>query len=627
MTRFRTALCCSFVLGILATYCYRDKLPKRSPFASAHAQQNRMACQFLPNETLAFQIKSSAEIKEPGHPEPRKIDLDAVMWWRIAEQRSAQGWVVAAMLSQVHTTDGSGEADSAGDSALQTPFSFQIGTDCRIRDLAFPSDAETESKQKRERLVRSLEVILSPLPVVQWVSQHQDELGLSQVQYIVDKNGSLPLITMQRLRYASAGLPWIPQFGGRLSIQILDSQTQASFDEDGRWLRDLAGRENLRITIGDRLFGESVSSISLRRLESPGSVPANLAQVDPHRMTAAKAKLAQVSTEPRELAKADPVLQAMDLSAALTDFEHQLAASKDGLFKATERLASYLAGHPQEIDELLARIRSGTISAKLHSALFLALERTGTLAAEKALTQAMNDRGQDRKNRMRAAAALQDIPKPSQQTVSALVEESKMQGSADDHEVAKSALLALGALSHRMLDKKPELSQLVRQELGARLHSARDSAERDVLLDAIGNSGDKELSEQVRPFLKDSASDVRAHAAQALRRMPLSTMEPILREQIGQESDPLVRRAIAGAIAEGVFQQQKGTDAETVVQFGKQLQTESDPKVRAALIAVLGASAQTDENARQALAAQFAKEPMADLKILIGRYVSADLLR
>ena len=92
------------------------------------------------------------------------------------------------------------------------------------------------------------------------------------------------------------------------------------------------GRENLRITIGDRLFGESVSSISLQRLESPGSVPANLAQVDPHSMTAAKAKLAQVSTEPRELAKADPVLQAMDLSSALTDFEHQLAASKDGLF-------------------------------------------------------------------------------------------------------------------------------------------------------------------------------------------------------------------------------------------------------------------------------------------------------
>ena len=72
---------------------------------------------------------------------------------------------------------------------------------------------------------------------MQWVSQHQDELGFLQVQYIVDKNGSLPLITMQRLRYASAGLPWIPQFVGRLSIQILDSQTQASFDEDGRWLR------------------------------------------------------------------------------------------------------------------------------------------------------------------------------------------------------------------------------------------------------------------------------------------------------------------------------------------------------------------------------------------------------
>lgn len=626
MTRFQTVLCCSVALGLLAAYSYRHKLEHRSPFAKAHAQQNRLTCQFLPAETLAFKLKSSAEVKEPGNPQPRKLDLDAVMWWRIAEQRSTQGWVVAAQLAGVHTSDGSAEPDPSLGSALTTPFSFQIGTDCRIRELAFPTDANADTKQKLERLVRSFEVVLSPLSVAAWVSQHQDELGLSQVQYTIDKSGPLPLVTMQRLRYASAGLPWIPQFGGRLDIQIVESAAQASLDEEGRWLRDLSGREDLRIKIGDRVFGETQNSIWLQRVESPESPPASLTQIDPHKMTAGKLKVAQVSQEPRELAAADPALQAMDLSSALADFELQLGASKDGLFKGTERLASYLASHPQALDELLGRIRSGTIPAKLHSALFLAMERTGTLAAERALSTAMNDRGQDRKNRMRAAAALQDIPKPSEQTVRTLVDQSRVVGSEDDRAVSQSALLALGALSHRMLDKQPNLSLQVRQELGTRLRLAQTAGDRDVVLDAVGSSGDKELSEQVRPYLQDQAPDVRAHAAQALRRMPLSTMEPLLRDRIGQESDPVVRRAMGGAIAEGVFQEQHGVDAETTSALAKQLAVESDPKVRAALISVLGAGAKTDDNARQALIAQFAKETVADLKVLIGRYVSADQL-
>jgi hypothetical protein len=520
-------------------------------------------------------------------------------------------------------SEGAGDPNPAAVAPYLAPFVLQIGTDCRFRELQFLPDASTESRQKIERLVRSMEVILSPLPVVQWVSQHQDEIGTSQVSYVADKRRPEALLDMQRLRYSSTTLPWLPQFGGRLEIGILESRGQAKLDADGRWLRELNSEERLRVAVGARQFSETATRLQLMRIDAGEEPPPGFAKLDIGQFVSARVAKAAVSTDPRAVADADPTLRAMDLSGALGDFATQLTQTKDGLFRASERLASYLAANPKAIDDLLSRIRSGSVPANLHSALFLALERTGTVAAEKGLSAALADHGMDTTNRMRAAAALQDIPKPGENTARALVEQARASG-GEEQRVANAALLALGALSHRMLTKQPDLARIARDEIGRRLAAGRGPEQVDVALDAVGNSGDKELADLVKPFMKNASSDIRAHAAQAFRRMPLDTMEPVLSDWLDSEPESAVRRSISSALTEGLFTENHTASSPTIAAVIKRLPTEPDPKVRASLIALLGPAASTDPAAKQALVDQFAREPLAGLKVLIGRYVSAD---
>ncbi len=627
MTHLKSALLGCALVGVTAGYVVRQRQSQPPPHAVSAPVPKRLACHFSPGEELAYHLLSSASVVERGSDTPRRLDLDAVMWWRVLEARGTQGWVVAATLTKVSVFDGAGEPDVSASTPYLTPLLFQIGTDCRFHSFSFPSEATEESRQKLERLFAAMQIVLSPLPVVEWVSKHQDELGSAQVSYQADKRHLEPRLTLRRLRYADTVLPWIPQFGGRLDVEILESLSEGSLDAEGRFLRELSGREKVRFAIGARLFSEITTTTKLVRIRAGEEPPSSLAQVDAKRFVLHSRKKDAVSTEPREVAAPDPALAALDVTSALDEFSVLLTQTSDGLFRATERLASYLSANPKAIDDLVARIRTGRIADKLHAPLFLALERTGTLAAERALSVVLADRGMSTKNRMRAAAALQDIPKPSAKTAQTLIDQSRhLSENPEDRQVGNASLLALGALSHRMLDKQPALAQTAREELGRRLRSTQDGAEREVLLDAIGNSGDTALIDAVQPFAGDPSAATRARAAHAYRRMPLEKVEPLLATWMAKESDATVRRSIGNALAEGLFVEHKGASSATVAVVLQQLSQEQDARQRAVLIGLLGTAAASDPAAKQGLISHFPRETVAELKVLIGRFVTAEEL-
>lgn len=628
MTHWKSAILCCAVVGVTAGYVVRHRQPQSPQSSEQRPIPKRLACYFEPGDKLAFRLQSGASVLEPNNESPRKLDLDAVMWWRVAEARGAAGWVVAAELSKVTVYDGGGEPSAAASAPYLTPIVFQIGTDCRFRSFAFPPGATEESKQKLERLFASMQIVLSPLPVVEWVSQHQDELGVAQVSYTADKRLEEPRLTLRRLRYANTVLPWIPQFGGRLDVEILESVADGSLEATGRFLRELSGREKVRFSIGARQFSEITTTTQLARINSGEEPPASLDKIEAGQFVIHTIKKESVSTEPREVAAPDPVLAVMDVTAVLADFTTLLTRTSDGLFRATERLASYLSANPKAIEDLVSRIRTGSIPDKLHAPLFLALERTGTLAAEKALSAVLRDRGMSTKNRMRAAAALQDIPKPSAATAKTLIDQSRiLSSSQEERMVSSAALLALGALSHRTVDRQPALAQTIREELGQRLGSTKDEAEREVLLDAVGNSGDTALIDSIQPSAADSSPAIRARAAQAHRRMPVEKVEPLLAAWLGKESDATVRRSIGSAIAEGLFAEHKGAASSTVSVALAQLPQEKDARLRAVLIGLLGSAASSAPEAKRGLISHFPRETVAELKVLIGRFVTAEELR
>jgi hypothetical protein len=241
--------------------------------------------------------------------------------------------------------------------------------------------------------------------------------------------------------------------------------------------------------MGDRVVTELSTRMHLARL-SGGHAPASLSALDMDRFAWGEAAAAAAEQSADKPPPVDPALAGLTVDGAIEDFTALLGSGPNGQHDATSRLAGYLAAHPEAIDELIGRMRRGDLDAKLHAPLFLALEKTGTPAAERALAGALTDRGMSEVDRMRAAAALQDIPRPSEGTAKALIEQARAGSStASEKPVSRSALLALGALSSRTEKKQPEVARLASEGIGESLRNARGAEDVAVALDAIGNAG------------------------------------------------------------------------------------------------------------------------------------------
>lgn len=624
MTRFKIALLGSAAL-VSAVAAFG--LQQRHGVSAAPApSRTAQGCEFSVGEQLAFNVHSTGTAGNPGEAgaAPQSIRLDAVMWWRVLEERGGS-WVLGAALDGVKLSEGAAPPDGVRSAALQAPFSIQIGKDCRFRTIRFGTDSDPEARHQITGLLRSIELIRSPRPGAEWVSRHQDELGPFDATYRLDTSSKTPMLSRTRSRYTSAmGTLANKQLGGRPRVEILQSQIQAALDPQGRWARELTDQEHLRFFIGNRLLSEVTAAVDLTRIETTGSPPSALDRLRPDMLLGSEGEPVAAKNEPPPPPPPDPALAVLDVNGAVADFQRTLSTVNDGLFQATQRLAGYLAANPTAIDELVAKIRSGAIDPKLHSALFLALQKTRSAAAEKALGTALADRGMSPLNRMRAASALSDIPKPSLQTARTLIDQSRQPASnVEEREVSGAALLALGALSHRVLASQPAVVEAVRGDLTERLRSASASTERNLALDAIGNAGDKALADAVREYGKDADPGVRAHAAQAFRRMELGTSEPVLADWLSREEEPQVRRSIASALNEKLHDDQRAPSPATVQAAVARLAKESDAPSRAVLIELLGRAAATEPAAKQALIEQFRREKLVELQVLIGRYVGA----
>lgn len=551
------------------------------------------------------------------------------MWWRVLEERPATGWVVAASLTDVQLLEGgAADAEPARRAALETPFLVQVGRDCRFADFAFAPSVDAEARRQLQGMLQSSEVILPPLGRAQWVSRHKDSLGAFDATYTLDAAASF---TRTHGRYIASTLPLLPpQLGGRMRVDVLSAETRATLDAKGRWVGSLGGSEHLKVWMGSRLLSDVTSEVQVERLENADGAPAVLAGLDAQRYAWGSAPSGAVKASDLPAAP-EPALAALTLDAALADFAQRLGGGPNGLHDATSRLASYLSVHPEAIPKVIAGLRGGSIAEPLHAALFLALEKTWTLAAESGLGAALKDRGLSTQDRMRAAVAMQDVPRPTERTLQALIDQSRSNRTdGEERQVADASLLALGALSHRTETRQPELSQLAHEELDTRLRTARGTEDLAVALDAIGNAGDERFADTLRTHSTAESPLVRAHAARAWRRMDAATMEPVLLEWLGQEQDAQVRRAIADTLAEQVREQDRAASPGVLAAAATRLSTEPDARTRSALIWLLGSAANTDASARLALVQQFHRETVPDLQVLIqvliGRYVRAEEL-
>src|SRR5687767_11570709 len=223
MTRRTPVLLGTLVLGLAAVYALvRPSKPVQEPTT---APRRPLSCRFSAGEELAFHVRASSSARASETASPQQLDLEATLWWRVLEERSAAGWVVAASLTDVQLLEGgAADVDPARRAALESPFLFQIGRDCRFRDFAFDPSLDAEARRQLQGTLQAAELIVPPLRRAQWTSRHRDSLGAFDATYALDPSAPDDALVLSRQhgQYIASSLPLLPaQLGGRMRVDVL----------------------------------------------------------------------------------------------------------------------------------------------------------------------------------------------------------------------------------------------------------------------------------------------------------------------------------------------------------------------------------------------------------------------
>lgn len=177
-------------------------------------------------------------------------------------------------------------------------------------------------------------------------------------------------------------------------------------------------------------------------------------------------------------------------------------------------------------------------------------------------------------DRMEAARSLSRVPTPSAETVHTLTE------LRNDPDVGIQANYGLGSALHRVKDSDPVLASEVRNTLVDQIDGTTSNLVKTETLIAFGNGGDPETLPTIRKYVGDPSPDVRAAAAQGLRRIPGDEADRLLAGLCG---DPVtdVRYQAVDAIRERPASQTLAI-AVSALAIG-----EPDFRVRAASVRVL----------------------------------------
>lgn len=588
------------LLGLAAVACLVAFAAVRRPPPEAAVAADLPRCRFSAGEDLAYTAQGEAStglLAAQGTVPTMRIA--GTLRLQALSPAGAGGWLLAAALTERHVEPEPADAVRAG---LGQPFLLRLDGDCRLAGLSFDPGTPDVARRWLASLVHGVALVLPQGAPPAWDTQEEDTTGVFLANYRrAGEEAGAPVIQKRRLQYRGV-------HGAQgAAVDVVSASARLVLDPDGRWLRAGSSQEELRVRIGGEVIATVHSRTLLTRTAAapfpfPGLRPGAFVTWRP----------ADAPSEVHAEA-ADPALRAVPPGAALDAFAARLDVGGEGALKeAMDALVRYLRARPEVTGAVLDRLDA--LRERQRAALFLALELAGTPESQGALRRALLDPRVARLDRLRAAAALADVPRPSAETVAAL-----RAATADrDDEIAGAALRGAGVLAHR----DPALRAEVRGLLAGELRDARGDRLLDVL-DGIGNSGDSELAAAAARLRKDQAPRVRAQAAEALRRMEPAVAARALVPWLAEEQDPRVRAAIARSLAESAAS--KPTE-DAIAAAARHMPGEVDALARAALIQILGTAAGTSALARAALIAHFPAEPLPDLQVLIGRYIPANEL-
>jgi HEAT repeat protein len=213
---------------------------------------------------------------------------------------------------------------------------------------------------------------------------------------------------------------------------------------------------------------------------------------------------------------------------------------KRGAGRAYVALTALLRRHPDGLKTVEAEVRAGS---PLSETLIEALRDAGSAEAQAVLRELVTLPSLDEARRMLAARALSHVEVPTPETVAALTQLQT------DDTLGLQATYGLGSNIYRLQKTDPARASSLLAALERRLFAAATDHERATLLTALGNAGHPDALGSIRWFVEDGSVEVRAAAAQALRRIPGETADGLL-VTLSKDANEHVRFRAIDAISE-----------------------------------------------------------------------------
>ena len=575
----------ALVLGV-AWYAGKPTRPKTAVVTAGPVLPR---CALQPGMQLAFQLRSRVSA------EGQRDDFNAVMSWQVLSVEQGRARVRAA-LSGVELSQQLSAADQRASSPEGLAFFLEIGPRCGVQSKTFSSSWSANTQLLVSTLLDNFSFSLPANAATQWRSAASDGLGDYQAKFV--RVSAAPLkIRRDKLGYKTDSLA--EEFG--IGFDVSEAQAIATFDTAApTWWQRIEGSEALSFRSPGSPGVEMAMSFSLQRNNQLFVAVPEVSG------------LAAAPREPRHSSAALPLNTShksyREVRAA---FEHALQQHPPRYFDAAVELAAWLQQHPADVSKVVEALHAAQ-DKNTHPSLFHALELSATAAARQALSALIHDPRLSLEDQALAASALADHGEASQAVADTLLERAQIDDSA-----GKASLLGLGSLSRR--SKSDSLRAYVGEALLDRHGAAQSEADAELLVEAMGNSGDARFVPVLSDALGADSPSQRLTAARALAKLPAEQAAPLLLQHLALEGDERTAAEVAKALGRTG---QAPPEATAVV--AERLQT-AGKQQRAALIEFLGA--QNNQASQQLLAQQFKREPSARLKKLIGRYLPAEALR
>ncbi len=307
-----------------------------------------------------------------------------------------------------------------------------------------------------------------------------------------------------------------------------------------------------------------------------------------------------------------------------TAWGRYLADADKDWFGAQKRLRAWLRANPEGAAALAAGLRAGRFTPREAAALTLAMAKSGSPEALKALESLAADAKLPENLRTQAVSALADAPHPTQSTVDTLVKIADRQNGPTSLQdmVGSAATMSLGNLVEGQVAGAP--ADAARAYLESRLE-AGDADRVAEALWAVGNTGDAAFLDAVAAKAGSEDPDIRSAAMHAARKMKNDPeARALVTETVRKENHPEVAAEAAAAQREQLGNSGRLTAHELNL-YRSKLVGAPEP-LRREIVLTLGAVAPRQPEARLILAEWYPLEQSMPVRQLIGRFVPANEL-